>query len=222
MKYKLLCVIIALLVVPIMGVSKNSRVTFFSPKSLYIYSTGSWMFSMRSDFHYQLEKRVEKANAITPCVGIGFTIFNQADKYKVNLECDYISTDFNFPSVSGRGIDFYTFIVNAEVKIPAGIPLYLYSGFGLALIDYRGGAVLSLDGTDYTLRDDAEPRVPLSFGLKALLTKHLLVRTEFREYSHNVGDQDFVFNAGDMPIHSSGSAGTLGAAIAFGLEYHFR
>ena len=222
MKKKLLLIFMILFLLPFPGISKSFKVSFFSPKSFYIYATGSWISNIRSDYHNIWEGCREKSNGFVPFLGVGYTILNVEKSIRVNLEFDYASANFNFLSTSGRRIDLYTLMVNVEFRISSRLPFSLYSGFGLSGIDYSRNPTIYFDDYNIVPRSDPEVRVPICFGLKISLTKHLLLRAEARNYTYNVGEEGHYYYVDDSPVSFDfGSESHFGSTLAFGLEYHF-
>lgn len=222
MRRKVRLLVLILSLVPFVGLSKSHKVSFFSPKSFYVYATGSWVYNIKPDYHNISAGHREKANAFVPFVGVGYTILNLEKKIRVNLEFDYASADFDFPGTPGRQIEFYTFMANVEIKISDQFPFWIYSGFGLSGIDYSQNDTFSHDEIHMTSRNDSEPRVPLSFGVKFSLTEHLMLRAEARNYTFGIGDNGcYYYYIDDTPVYYNPGDSSLGSALAFGLEYHF-
>lgn len=208
---KLVIIIICLLTVLPAMASRDSKVTYFSPRSLYVYAMGSCFFDLpfvdfcdTGDF-----------TDFNPMVGVGFTIVNFNHVFLLNLEFDYVRNQS--PSCDPVGmnrLDYYSFWLNMEYRFGHLSPFALYVGTGVAVID---------DTAPYSYSDSFSSFVS-GLGMKLAVSRHLMLRFDIRHYFDSDDGLDYLYfdDWGDVIIGlDSYYRESYGTAVSAGLEYHF-
>lgn len=222
MKKQVTITLIAVLVIPILSLAQGVRVSYFSPRSLYVYAMGSCMLDFPSNCWSISQGIEERSSAFAPMVGIGYTVINVKDRSLVNLEFDYSSADFEFSS-HRRRIEYYTFMTNFEYRLFPENFMSLYVGVGVAAIDYTDNPeILAPDDYVYPY-DDVEFTMALNLGFKMALSNRIQLRAEFRYYWDNYSDEDFYYILDgyftEYFYYEYGQR--FGIALSFGAEYRF-
>ncbi len=206
----MIIIICLVTVLPAMG-SRGSKITWFSPNSLYVYTMGSWFFDLpfvdfcgTGDF-----------TDFNPMVGVGYTIVNFNRVLLLNLEFDYARNQSPACDPVGMNrLDYYSFMLNMEYRFGRRSPISLYAGTGAAIID---------ETAPYSFSDNFSCFVS-SIGMKVALSRRLMVRFDIRHYFDSDDSFDYLYvdDWGDVVIGLDTYYNeSYGTAISTGLEYHF-
>jgi len=210
---KLWIVFICMLIAAPLAASQrqDSRITYFSPHSLYVYAMGSWYFNLPNDSYCGYDS----GDDFNPTVGVGYTFVDFQRVFRINLEFDYTR---NQAPVCGdileNQLDYWTFMFNLEYLFGRERAISLYAGTGVAWIYNRIPHYYSEDTSCFVI----------SMGFKVPLVKKLNFRFDLRHYYDSDNSFDFVYldDWGDIIIGLDGDyAYSYGSALSMGLEFHF-
>jgi opacity protein-like surface antigen len=205
---------ILLLLVPFLGMAKKHKVTYFSPRSFYIYSMASWITEVPSDY-YGFED-----DAASPVLGMGYTIVNFGNRTLLNLEFDAATSEFDFDLFSPTRIWFYTLTFTVEYRSFLQLPLNVYVGFGGAMLHYSYKKAEQNGFTaDWSVFDENEYVFAANAGIKVRLVKNLMLRAELRHYWKSFGESFFWDD--EWEYYYDDDTYPFGTAISIGLELHF-
>lgn len=212
---KLVIIIICLLIVlPVLGAqdsNRESRVTWFSPHSFYVYAMGSWFL----DLPFMDFCGTGDFSDFNPMIGVGYTLMNLQNFMLLNFEFDYVRNQS--PACDPVGMNrlaYYSFMLNLEYRFGRHLPLALYVGTGAAVID---------ETAPYSYSDNFWTLIT-SVGMKMSLSKNFLLRFDIRHYFDSDDGLDYLYfdDWGDVIIGlDSYYRESYGTAISAGLEYHF-
>ncbi len=198
---------------------RNSNVRYFSKDSVYVYAMGSTN-RLNPDFgNYALG--MDSASTLAPVVGLGWRMINFSNRFFFNLEFDYTPAKFDFFSRSNQHIDFYTLMLDAELKIFRRNPASIFFGMGASLVSlhepYRGN-----DGYGYYYYGtDSTVAMALELGAKFPLTRKLFFRSGIRVYGKVTPSYDYEYDYWDDEYDDDSDFDAFSTSFSLGLEYHF-
>ncbi|MCK4763814.1 MAG: hypothetical protein KAW12_16550 [Candidatus Aminicenantes bacterium] len=214
--------LILLVSVPLLGQVDDFGISFLSPKSFYVYAMGSWLFNAPTGYYSRWEGRPGTDSTIAPLIGIGYWLVKAGNRFLIGMEFDYTEAEVDIHAAGGKQIDIYTFMVNVEYRWSARARFSFYAGFGFSWIDYSHGQVVFFN--DYfDFSEDLEYRVPICFGVKYDLTRHLLLRVDLRSYAGGVGGDGYYYSLDDFGSSSYllSERRLFAGALSVGFEYRF-
>lgn len=205
---------ILLLLVPFLGMAKKHKVTYFSPRSFYIYSMASWITDVPSNY-YGFED-----DAAAPVLGMGYTIVNFGNRTLFNLEFDAATAEFDFDLFRPTRIWFYTLTFNVEYRSFLQLPLSVYAGFGGAMFHYSYKiAEQNSFIEDWSAFEKNEYVFAANAGVKVRLLKNVMLRAELRHYWKGFGESFYWDD--EWEYYYDDDVCPFGTAIAIGVEFHF-
>jgi len=177
--------------------AKVKSISFFSPKSMYFYFESSYYginpYDPYSLGNYELR--------YTNIYGVGYTILNMYDKYKISFEFDYASPHYNRLiddlGLYDQQVDFYNYKISFEYLF-RNSRFSLFSGMGASHIVFRENSIF--------YQYDIDTYV-FELGVKYFFSKHLAIRSEYKVFSYSKRYYDYYDD--DYPMAS---------AFALGLE----
>jgi len=199
---------------------QGTRVTYFSLKSLYVYTMDSFSVYDPSDEHY-LELGTLSANDFSPLFGAGFRLVNIRDRFFLNLEADYSENTFDFAgSAGGQDIDTWAVMVDCEWFL-RHFPVSFAFGLGVTIHHLSDLGYYDTKDQFIPTGDDTVTAVAMRLGIKFPISRHLTLRSEFRwsgEYYDDYYNDYWGWNSG---YYDDSEFNFIFSALCFGIEYHF-
>ncbi len=181
------------------GLAKVKSVSFFSPKSLYVYIEGSTVgINPYEPYDYD---RLEWKSAMI--YGTGFTLLNFHNKYKLNFEFDFSNPNYSAYDKNRhykQKINIYNYKLNFEYLFRSR-KFSFFAGIGVSNIRYQENDIYYAHSLSVML---------MEFGLKVAITKNIFLRTELKHLfdpdDSNFGYYDYYYDE-DYPIASTFAVG---------------
>lgn len=196
------------------GSKPKSKITFFSPGSLYIYVMGSYNHFSPLERHF-LELGPNSADAFAPVLGIGYQVVNIRDRLFVSLEGDYSPATYNFENfVRDQKINTFTLMLNVEKRVASKkSPVVIFCGIGVGIL-----RLPDLGNVDYIPADDATITVmALDIGFKIPISRRFFIRTEFQWNGEVYEDYAYYYEYDEW---DNTQWNFLSSSLAVGLEIH--
>ncbi|MCK5057235.1 MAG: hypothetical protein KAT34_11305 [Candidatus Aminicenantes bacterium] len=200
---------------------QEARVTYFSLKSLYFYTMGSFGRYNPTDEHF-LELGTRSANAFSSLFGGGFRLVNIRDRFFFNLEADYSEFTFDFGDYArDQKIGTLTVMVDLEWFLRR-LPVSFTFGVGATLHFLSDLGYYDKHDRYISTGDDTVIATAMRIGIKYPLSRRFTLRSEFRWSGEYYGDyyNNYYWDSYGN-YYDDSEWDFIFSALCFGVEYHF-
>lgn len=194
------------------------RITYFSLKSFYFYSMGSFStYDPTPEHYYELGRYTSSAYA--PLFGIGYRFFNFMDRFFINVEGDYALYSFDFgDNARDQKIGALAIMIDGEWFLRR-FPLGFSFGIGATIHFLSDLGYYNKDDEYIYTGDDTVAAVTMRFGIKVPLSRRFTLRGEFRWSGESYGGYYNSYYWNDW-YYDDTEWDFISSALCIGVEFH--
>jgi hypothetical protein len=173
-------------------------------------------------------KNPVKSSSSTMAFGIGYTLGTKNAPVFLDVEFDYSSGKFSDWRVHNRKISYYNFGINIGYAPYKEIPGAVYVAIGAAwlkqseYVDAPGYMNMEWNESDYLYHfeclDQSEGPGYAGIGLKVAIIKQLVLRSDFRFYMRESGNESNIEIINENPSTGPKKPNIIGSRLTIGLE----